>query len=878
MNPVSRREARSDTAPLCLKDGGALPLICLIQPPLTQLNTPYPSPYYLKSFLDSKGYRPVALDHSIGLFECIFCRSGLERIFADAEKAYQDRAWSNPVSSHSPDLNNKEAVYYIERFLSEKGRWLASIDRLTAFLRGQDREWGHVLALANGILPGGPRFDACVASLNGEVLPETAPLLAGKLLADLADFITFTLDPSFSLIRYIANPGVSLSAAFRDFSLVKKGLNGYILRSFYRPFLKEEWNRLEGKVGASFRNGTSVILGLTIPFPGCLAGALACAESAKKRFGQDIVTIAGGGYVNTELRFLEDERVFDYFDYLSFDRGYGSWEAILEYLDFPVQAAGSQSALGQDVTQETGEPVLYKTMYRSRKNGKIIRAPDIAPPGNGAACSGGNNEKVCRRFQKTDQEGAAAVFPDYRDVDFSRYLYPVDDENPMHRLWSDGHWLKAYLAHGCYWHSCAFCDVTLDYIRGFRPVNPEALFRHLKDQADKTGIRGIHLVDEAAPAASLLRLAELNRDAGLPLAFWGNIRFEGAFTPDRAAILASGGLVGVSAGIEVATERGFKRIGKGIGLREVVHACAAFKEAGILTHAYLIYGYWDEDTQELIDATEILRQLFAEKLVDSAFWHKFVLTRHSRLYAEWEQGQHQGLVLKKDGEKNLAGGEPIFAYNDLCFEGEEKFDRFTEPLDRLLASWMAGDVRGPDSLEEAFPFKVPEPSVPPGLVEGLVDEYARNRDKSRAAKPRRLRAPASPLTLPENPEKTGTGINAGQIGTPRVLFLGSRPLVSNNPERTVLFWRWRLEDHKIKPRIIERSGCKKNKEKKDGETGFPQTDLPAKARKLAALLEKASHGSGFPSVDFYRKLEQILGNAGAKGAWKVLRNNGLAEY
>ena len=194
-----------------------------------------------------------------------------------------------------------------------------------------------------------------------------------------------------------------------------------------------------------------------------------------------------------------------------------------------------------------------------------------------------------------EDNAARTVFPDYSAVDFGTYLCLADDANPMQRLWSDGRWLKAYLAHGCYWHSCTFCDVTLDYIKNFIPVDPAALFTHLKNQADRTGIRGIHFCDEAAPVSSLLEFALLNREAGLPLVFWGNIRLEKDFTPDAAAVLAAGGLIGVSAGLEAATEHGLKAAGKGINLESAVKTMAAFKEAGILIHAYLIYGFWNED-------------------------------------------------------------------------------------------------------------------------------------------------------------------------------------------------------------------------------------------------------------------------------------------
>ncbi|MFP3090764.1 radical SAM protein [Treponema sp. TIM-1] len=762
-------------------------LIYLVQPPLVQLNAPYPAPYYLKTFLDARGYRTRVQDHSIGLFEGIFCKTGLEKIFTDARRIYQNRGSPDAGEGFVPDLSNPYILSQTERFLSEEDRWLACIGRLVGFLRGRDREWGHLLSLANGVLPGGPRFDACLASLGGNPPPDAAPLLAGKLLADLADFIGSVLDPSFGLVRYAGAP----AAAYRDFSAVKDSPRRYIMAEFYRPFLEAVWDLVAREVGP----GETMVLVITIPFSGCLAGALTCSASARGRFGAACTAIAGGGYVNTELRFLEDETFFDYFDYLSFDRGYGSLEAILHRLE------------GRGGGPDQAEPVLYKTLYRASADRRIIGSPDRP---------GGDDTPGLR----LDREASRTVFPDYGEVDFSRYLYPVDEVNPMHRLWSDGHWLKAYLAHGCYWHSCAFCDTALDYIREFAPVDTGALFRHLLDQAEKTGVRGVHLVDEAAPAASLIALAELNIREGLPLVFWGNIRFEKDFTPDTAAFLAAGGLLGVSGGIEVASEAGFRRVRKGLGLPEVIRAAAAFKEAGILTHAYLIYGYWDETPEEIINSAEILRRLFAAGLLDSAFWHQFILTRHSPLYAEWQRGLHPGLRVSDPRSSGPGGRGKIFALNDLSFAGEERFNRFAEPLDQLLAAWMAGDTARP--VEGAFPFRVPSPSVPPGLVADLLDAYARDRDEERGALP---------------PE------------TGRVCFLGSRPLEEDSPPGPSLFWRWRLSAERL---------C-----------------LPASAGKVKTLLGKASLPGRLSPAAFYRELEGLVGSGQVRGVWKNLRNRGL---
>jgi len=448
--------------------------------------------------------------------------------------------------------------------------------------------------------------------------------------------------------------------------------------------------------------------------------------------------MAGGGFVNTELRFTREPDLFKYFDHLSLDRPYAFLLSLL----------------------------------------------------NGSAEEAQGSNSI-------NDEAARTVFPDYSGVNFSQYLYPVDDANAMHRLWSDGHWLKAYLAHGCYWHSCSFCDVSLDYIRNFIPVDPEALFPHLREQAEKTGCRGIHFVDEAAPPSSLLKFSLLNREAALPLTFWGNIRLEKDFDPDAAAILASGGLVGVSTGLEVITDEGLRRMGKGATLRDLVRSCAAFKEAGILVHGYLIYGYWDQDEEEITNSAEIVRQFFSHGLLDSAFWHKFILTRHSRLYAEKERGLHPGLRIR-------AFQDDSFALNDLSFEGEERFDKYSEPLEKLLSAWMAGYGLEPGSVAAAFPFKVRAPTVAPDLVQGLLDEYAGDKIREQER-------------IPE----MGTDDE-----TSRLVFLGSRPMPQSRGKN--ISWRWRLEEHILKTQSSE------------------------EAKRIADLLEKTRYGT-METFSFYRE-------------------------
>jgi len=431
---------------------------------------------------------------------------------------------------------------------------------------------------------------------------------------ELACAIRDEVDPEFGFSRYAERLGVSVP----DFGIVLKRLRR---QSAVDRILVAKTVEAVRAAGLLKTRSKTRIVSVTCPFPGTLLGAFRIAQTVR-RLDPGIRLVLGGGYVNTELRALNDPRVGRYFDAVMYDEGYGPW---LEFL-------------------------------RARK-------PAPVP---------------------------AFVKPSYAGLDLGRYLDLPESENPMHRLWSTGRWLKLQMARGCYWHKCAFCDVTLDYIKCFEMPAAETVVDAMEALAAETGPHveppGFHFTDEAMPPALIARVCHEILRRKFSCRWWGNVRFDTAFTPALARLMARAGCIAVTGGLECAEDRLLALMNKGITCASARAALGAFRAAGILVHAYLMYGFPTETEREVRASLAFVRRCFREGLVQSAFFHRFALTVHSPVARD---PARFGIVVPPYAPPK---GQRLFAQNEIPFvePGAPDWDRIGRALKLALYNFMQG--------------------------------------------------------------------------------------------------------------------------------------------------------------------------------------------
>lgn len=565
-------------------------------------------------------------------------------------KLFSKEGLENLFKTAGSKFQDREISDNSKRIFALEDEYLKTINSVIAFLQGKN----PTLALQicqEDFLPEASRFaqleelDWAFGTMGTQ---DKAKHLATLYLEDISDFIVECVDANFGFSRYAERLGRSANSFDELYEALQQ--EPTYIDAVLLSILKE---RIETVQPTLFL--------ISVPFPGNLYSAFRSAQWVKKQY-PNIKICMGGGFPNTELRSLSDARVFEFFDFITLDDGEMPIDNLIEHLE------GNRNI--ED---------LKRTFALVNNEVQYI------------------NNSTCRDYKQSE-----VGTPDYSDLHLDKYISVIEIVNPMHRMWSDGRWNKLTMAHGCYWGKCTFCDISLDYIKVYEPVAASLLCDRMEEMIAQTGENGFHFVDEAAPPALMRALALEILRRKLAVTWWTNIRFEKSFTKGLCLLLKASGCIAVSGGLEVASDRLLKLIDKGVTVEQVAKVTRNFTEAGVMVHAYLMYGYPTQTVQETVDSLEMVRQLFEVGILQSGFWHQFAMTAHSPV----------GMYPEKFGvvkETEILG---TFANNDINYTDTTGIDhdKFSFGLKKSLFNFMHG-ICFDYGLQDWFEFKIPKTKI-----------------------------------------------------------------------------------------------------------------------------------------------------------------------
>ena len=543
----------------------------------------------------------------------------------------------------------------IRRIYALREKYLDTIDPVIRFLQDEDPTLAYLISTRQ-YLPEASKFeqlDDLEWAFGTMGTRDLARHLATLYLEDLGDFIREVVDPHFGFSRYAER--LAMSASSFDELYEELHAPHSCIVDVMLALLEDHIHTHQPDV-----------ICFSVPFPGNLFAALKCGQYIKQHHPSVRIAM-GGGYPNTELRSLSDPRVFKFVDFICLDDGEATLMSLISFL-----------TKGNDLHLLKRTFILQDDAVRYCNDSLM---PDI----------------------RQDKAGT----PDYSDLPLKKYLSVIQIMNPMHRLWSDGRWNKLTMAHGCYWGKCTFCDISLDYIKNYEASTATVIVDRMETLIAQTGERGFHFVDEAAPPALMKAVALEILRRKLVVTWWTNIRFEKSFHFDLCRLLAASGCIAVSGGLEVASDRLLQLIAKGVTVEQVARVNDHFNRAGIMVHAYLMYGFPTQTAQETIDSLEVVRQMFEEGILQSGFWHRFAMTAHSPV----------GINPAAFHVHALDDTQGSFAHNDLSHEDPMGTDHelFSEGLAKSLYNYMHGECLD-HPLQRWFDHQVPKTSLPTDLI------------------------------------------------------------------------------------------------------------------------------------------------------------------
>ena len=185
--------------------------------------------------------------------------------------------------------------------------------------------------------------------------------------------------------------------------------------------------------------------------------------------------------------------------------------------------------------------------------------------------AGAGEEKLLKLLEV--KEGLINCSPDYSGFPINQYLSP-------------GMILPYSSAHGCYWHSCAFCPEKAEG-NTYLPLKVSQATQELQTLTRLLNPSLIHILDSSISPSLLSALAQ--RPPGAP--WYGFTRItEHLADADFCLSLKRSGCIMLKVGIESGDQEVLDQLNKGIDLTTASAVLKTLKRAGVATYCYFLFG------------------------------------------------------------------------------------------------------------------------------------------------------------------------------------------------------------------------------------------------------------------------------------------------
>ena len=219
------------------------------------------------------------------------------------------------------DLTTVELDENLYRIFSLREDYIQTIDLVIVFLQNKNPTLGHLIS-SRSFLPEASRFNQLLdldEAFGPICIQDKAKYISTLYLEDLSDFINEVVDPHFGFSRYAERLG-RMASSF-DPLLNELEKEDTLISTISLKILE-----------AQIKDFDPDVVCFSLPFPGNLFSGLKMAQFLKRNYPA-VKIVAGGGFVNTELRSLRDVRVFNYLDYICLDDGEAPLFFLIEYLN-----------------------------------------------------------------------------------------------------------------------------------------------------------------------------------------------------------------------------------------------------------------------------------------------------------------------------------------------------------------------------------------------------------------------------------------------------------------------------------------------------------------------------------------------------------------